>query len=253
MNEFEPNEPQRPRHTRFFWLMLATIALLASAGALTLWLPYHQRQAVIAEIESRGGSVARRPGGPRWLRQYFDPGQLTVFDEVMGIDFMHAEFSDDDMDLLVELPEIQALSIYAPSLTDAGFLKLKELKGLHSLMMVNCPQVSPEALKELVALRPHLQIMRRGEAMLGMAGTTTPQGCQVVQVLPSSGADSAGVRPGDIIVALDETPVSTYESLTDLLIPKRSGQTVKLKVRRGEQSEPLEVAATLGSWQPPKQ
>ncbi|MEX2287224.1 MAG: PDZ domain-containing protein [Planctomycetaceae bacterium] len=252
MTEFEPNEPQQPRHTRFFWLLLATIALLASAGALTLWLPYHQRQAAIAEIESRGGSVSTRPGGPPWLQPYFDPGQLAVFDEVMGIDLMNADFTDEDMDLLVELPEAQGLAIFAPSLTDAGFMKLTEMEGLRSLLMVNCPRVSSEALKELAALRPQLQIMRRGEAFLGIAGITTPQGCQVAQVVPGSGADRAGIRPGDFIVAFDETPVSTYESLTDLLIPKQSGQTVTLKLLRAGLSAPFDVEATLGGWQATK-
>ena len=40
-----------------------------------------------------------------------------------------------------------------------------------------------------------------------------PQGLYVAQVAPGSQADALGIQPGDMILSLDDTPVSTLEDL----------------------------------------
>ena len=64
------------------------------------------------------------------------------------------------------------------------------------------------------------------------------EGVQVVRVLPGSPADGV-LRPGDVIVAIDGTPVRIEAELRELIAAATVGEPLHLEIRRGE--EPLEV------------
>lgn len=51
-----------------------------------------------------------------------------------------------------------------------------------------------------------------------------PEGLYVVQVEPGSQAEALQVQPGDVLVSLDKTPVSTLEATKNLLRAKTSCQ-----------------------------
>jgi serine protease Do len=55
------------------------------------------------------------------------------------------------------------------------------------------------------------------------------------------GAEKAGLTNGDIIVALDQVTVTNREQIVETLRDSREGQTVKLRVRRGEKEFDAEV------------
>jgi len=67
----------------------------------------------------------------------------------------------------------------------------------------------------------------------------------VTGVAPDGPAAKAGVLIGDIVLALDGTPVSAPEDLLDLLTASRVGQTATLHVLRG--GAPTEVHVTIGA------
>jgi serine protease Do len=71
-----------------------------------------------------------------------------------------------------------------------------------------------------------------------------PQGAYVVEVVPGSPADKAGIRRGDIITKVDSQPVKEKDGgLAKLIAQKRIGETVRITIwRDGEQKE---VTATL--------
>jgi serine protease Do len=81
-------------------------------------------------------------------------------------------------------------------------------------------------------------------AYLGIAGGTRPLpprlarelerrvGVEVVDVVADSPAAAAGLRPEDLIVAIDDTAVERIDDVQRLLVGDRIGETVQLDVLR---------------------
>jgi S1-C subfamily serine protease len=97
-------------------------------------------------------------------------------------------------------------------------------------------------------------LMRDGvfrRAYLGLGGGERPlpprlarelgrDGCvEVVQVVDGEPADQAGLRPGDLIVAVDGEPVTGMNELQRLMVGERIGQPVRFTV--GRDSRVLEI------------
>jgi S1-C subfamily serine protease len=90
-------------------------------------------------------------------------------------------------------------------------------------------------------------------AFLGVVGGTRPlskrlarqlgrpRALEVVQLLEGSPASAGGVRPGDLIVALDDRPVEGVGDLQRLLDGDLVGRRVALRVYRGDRSIDLAV------------
>ncbi len=72
-------------------------------------------------------------------------------------------------------------------------------------------------------------------------------GALIVRVLPNSSAEQAGLKVGDIIVQIDNSPVASTQELQNVIIRKDVGQTVSLKIYRGNQQ--LTVKVKLGELQ----
>ncbi|MCX7703287.1 MAG: PDZ domain-containing protein [Planctomycetota bacterium] len=66
---------------------------------------------------------------------------------------------------------------------------------------------------------------------------------KVVGVEKGSGAEAAGLKEGDIILEADGRKISAISDLQAILGSKKSGDKVKLKIKRGD--EELELEATL--------
>ncbi|GEM_PF-784067 len=81
--------------------------------------------------------------------------------------------------------------------------------------------------------------------LLGVRIQNTDDGALVVEVLPDSPADEAGLRPDDLITAVDDEPVTADNPLAALILAHVPGDTVTLTVERG--GETLELEATLGT------
>jgi len=70
---------------------------------------------------------------------------------------------------------------------------------------------------------------------------------EVTGVVPGSGADRAGLRPGDRITAVNGQPLVTDAPFHDNVSRGRPDDVVRFTVLRKGESRPIEVAATLGS------
>jgi len=68
-------------------------------------------------------------------------------------------------------------------------------------------------------------------------------GVRVVEVMPGSPAEAAGLRPGDVLVALDGAPLADVRGYSRALKSHQAGDTVELTVRRD--GEEMTLTATL--------
>jgi S1-C subfamily serine protease len=70
------------------------------------------------------------------------------------------------------------------------------------------------------------------------------QGALIVRATPNGPAATAGLKAGDVIVQIDNTPVTGRQSMGDALLSKSPGDTVAVKIYRGSQQ--MTVNVTLG-------
>ena len=67
----------------------------------------------------------------------------------------------------------------------------------------------------------------------------------IEQVLPKSPADAAGLKPNDIITEIDGETAPNLEGLSSLMHRHRPGETIRLTVKRGDQTLEITVTMTL--------
>jgi S1-C subfamily serine protease len=79
---------------------------------------------------------------------------------------------------------------------------------------------------------------------LGVVETPATDRAEVQSVVPDSPAAQAGLKPGDIIERLDNTPISDFSALQQAVRSRKSGSQVRLEVRRGD--ELYEMRVRLG-------
>jgi putative serine protease PepD len=82
-------------------------------------------------------------------------------------------------------------------------------------------------------------------ALLGVSPANAAAGVEVASVQNGSAADSAGLKVGDVIVAVDGRAVTTPEQLRAIIAGDRPGDTITLKLRRDGSTKTVET--TLGS------
>jgi hypothetical protein len=70
------------------------------------------------------------------------------------------------------------------------------------------------------------------------------KGLPVMSVLPGSPADEAGIRPGDVLVRLNDKPINTFKDLLDALGAGKPGDKVKVVFQRDGKS--IEAETKLG-------
>jgi Do/DeqQ family serine protease len=66
-------------------------------------------------------------------------------------------------------------------------------------------------------------------------------GVIVVRVLPNTPAATAGLRRGDVILEIDGKPIRSAEELQTLVENSRLGQSLQVKIQRGDRTQQLSV------------
>ena len=110
-------------------------------------------------------------------------------------------------------------------------------------------EIAQQLIENGAVIRPALgvkilDVMDANTAsQLGVSAT----GVYVVEVTAGGGAEAAGVQAGDRIIAVDDTAVSSSNSVKSYLADKQVGDTVNLQVER--EGKVLTLTVTLGSSQ----
>lgn len=94
------------------------------------------------------------------------------------------------------------------------------------------------------ASRPVERIMPSAPELPQIPRLLGEQGALIQEVMPGSPAEAAGVQVGDIITAVDGTPVDANHRLADVVSQYRPGDRVKITVWRAGDSKRITV--TLG-------
>ena len=77
--------------------------------------------------------------------------------------------------------------------------------------------------------------------LIGVILSSKEGSVQIEQVLPKSPAEKAGLKPDDIITHVNGEPVQNSIDLIDLVRHRRLGETIKLGIKRGEQTLEIPV------------
>ncbi len=111
-----------------------------------------------------------------------------------------------------------------------------------------------------VAVNVEDQIIRLGHVVRGRIGVLIqdvnaqlaesfgldrPRGALVSQVEPGGPADRAGVKPGDVILAVDNQIIERYGELSTRISNTKPGSDVQLSIWRNRQQEQLNVHVAL--------
>jgi hypothetical protein len=78
-------------------------------------------------------------------------------------------------------------------------------------------------------------------AYIGVSSRAVVDGLKVMMVVPHSGADKAGLLPGDVIVRVDGRRLGSSEALLRYVSEREVGERVRLDVRRDEEYKTLVV------------
>jgi serine protease DegQ len=76
------------------------------------------------------------------------------------------------------------------------------------------------------------------------------RGAIIAGVLRGGPADKAGVKPGDVLLAIEGKPVNDPQSMLNLVAGLAPGENAKLSLRRGQ--EPIELAIAVGKRPKPQ-
>lgn len=85
------------------------------------------------------------------------------------------------------------------------------------------------------------EIVPTGGAVMGVQLAQAKGWIEVEEVSEGSGAESAGMKKGDVIVSVDEEEMTDGSELTEYLKTKKAGEQLRVSIRRGQEKLELQV------------
>lgn len=157
-------------------------------------------------------------------------------------DFRHLAF----------LRGLDAVSIRGVAIDDSVLELLGGLRAVSRLELFGTG-AGREAAALLAAKLPDARIDVRKGGKLGVSSAALGGPCEIRIVEPGSAADEAGLRSGDVVLAIDGAEITGFEELTSRLADRGPGEEVRLTIaRRGGtadgEPERLECAVRLDAW-----
>lgn len=155
-----------------------------------------------------------------------------------------------DLELLARLRGLTVLSVRGVPLDAAALEVLGRLRALERLDLFGAGAGAAEAAF-LAERLPDARIDVRKGGRLGVASLALGGPCEIRTVEPGSAADQAGIRSGDVVVAVDGRPVADFEALTACLSGRGPGEVLRMEVLRERgvgDAERLTCEVRLDAW-----
>lgn len=255
MDDVESRE-RRPRTSSWSRTLpaLAFVMVVCAVG-LMVSFPAIQTGWLIAELEKQGAKVYTAPRRtPDFISDWIDLELPQQFDRVVSVDLMHSNPTDEQLQALSSVSELESLAISGKNVTSAGFSPLKNLDKLHSLIVIACPNLPYEMIEDFKKAQPKVKVEWRGASFLGVQPVFNKFSMHPVKseyrigVVEKNGpADKAGILAGDVISEFGGENVSSFDQLVELIGRYMPGETVPVEVERNGKVVNLEV--TLGNWE----
>lgn len=156
-----------------------------------------------------------------------------------------------DLRQLARLRGLVAVCFHGVPLDEQALAVIGRLERLQRVELFGTG-VDQQAVAALTARLPAARIDVRQGGKLGVGALAFGGPCEVRTVEPGSAADQAGVRPGDVILAVDDSPITDFDGLTARVSGRRPGERLRLSVSRegraaGERDR-LEFEVRLDAW-----
>jgi serine protease Do len=112
--------------------------------------------------------------------------------------------------------------------------------NMHVPMRVFLDNWQGMADSQFIGEGPYAQQAEKGKGFLGLAAETHPEGgLRVSKVGKNTPAKSAGVKVGDILHSLNDTPLESRDQMRELLKELAPGDEVSFEIERGGKRETL--------------
>jgi hypothetical protein len=166
----------------------------------------------------------------------------------------------------IQKMNVMSLELEDMDLTKKHFDRLKVLPKLRQLNLSRCRFSTTDFRAFEAALRGRVRLDFTAKAFLGVRGNTAPlvfgpnlelnrrddgaagrgRDCLITEVVPGSAADDAGVKSGDVIVAIGQQAVVDFSDLRVLIAQYGVGDEIAIWVQRD--GKKLALKTTLGDF-----
>lgn len=159
--------------------------------------------------------------------------------------------STEDLRELARIRGLAGIGFHGVKLDAAAVAVVGRLRRLEHVELFGTG-LGDQAIAGLEKKLPDAQIDVRKGGKLGVGARADLRPCRILTIEPGSAADQAGVRAGDVIVAVDGNAIDDFEGLTDRVAGRGPGETVRVTLERGGAAngavDRLDVDVRLDTW-----
>jgi hypothetical protein len=166
------SDRQVPFQRRFstFFVVAALAVVIVIVLGVRLAVAVHRKRTAVEIVERLGGECRFAPLEFDSLRKYFGEDWLKPFDRLTSVDLHDTDASDETLQVLSGMTDLEELDLDGTQITDAGIAHLQELVKLKSLS-VSRTSIGNAGLEPLVFLLD-LKVLYLARTRVTEAGLT---------------------------------------------------------------------------------